>query len=68
MDIKQIQNKFNPEYDTIIAALEHVRKFIIAEKLVIYGGQAIDYALRIKGEKIYSDHELPDFDVFSKFT
>ena len=55
----------NSEYDIIIAALEHVRQFIIAEKLIIYGGQAIDYALRMKGKQIYSDHELPDFDMFS---
>ena len=31
-------------------ALEIVRDFIVRKKLVIYGGLAIDYALRLKSE------------------
>ena len=41
--------------------------FIRHRNLIIYGGTAIDYALRLKGEQIYPDEDLPyaDYDVFS---
>lgn len=42
-----------------------VEKLIKKKKLIIYGGLAIDYALRLKGDKIYDDNALPDFDVYS---
>ncbi len=48
------------------AALEIVRAFIIERGLVLYGGLAIDYALRArKAPPIYSDVQRPDFDFFS---
>lgn len=47
------------------SALELVRKFIIERQLVLYGGQAIDFALRLKGGQIYPDHQTPDYDCFS---
>lgn len=46
-------------------ALEIVRKFIIERGRILYGGQAIDFALRLKGSRIYPDHQTPDFDFFS---
>jgi hypothetical protein len=46
-------------------ALEMVRKFIIEKGLILYGGQAIDFALRLKGSKIYPPHQIPDYDFFS---
>jgi hypothetical protein len=46
-------------------ALEIVRKFIVERGLILYGGQAIDFALRLKGSRIYPDHQTPDFDFFS---
>jgi hypothetical protein len=46
-------------------ALEIVRLFIIEKGLILYGGLAIDYALRLKGSKIYPKHQLPDYDCFS---
>jgi hypothetical protein len=46
-------------------ALEIVRAFIVERGLVLYGGQAIDYALRLRGARIYPDHQTPDFDFFS---
>lgn len=46
-------------------ALELVRRFIVERGLVLYGGQAIDYALRLKGSRIYPDFQTPDFDCFS---
>ena len=46
-------------------ALEIVRKFIIERGLILFGGLAIDYALRIKGDRIYPDEQRPDFDFLS---
>lgn len=46
-------------------ALEIVKQFIVERKLILYGGQAIDFALRLKGSGIYPDHQIPDYDFFS---
>jgi len=46
-------------------ALAVVRQFIADRGLILYGGQAIDYAMRLRGEKLYPDHQTPDFDFFS---
>jgi hypothetical protein len=46
-------------------ALEIVRQFIVARGLILFGGLAIDYALRLKGGRLYPDGQRPDFDVFS---
>jgi hypothetical protein len=46
-------------------ALEIVRQFIIDRKLILFGGLAIDYALRLKGDRIYPDDQRPDFDFIS---
>ncbi len=46
-------------------ALEIVRQFIVERGLILYGGQAIDFALRLKGSRIYPDHQRPDYDAFS---
>src|SRR5205085_2130835 len=47
--------------DTILKALECVRRFIILKKLIIVGGMAIDFNLRLKGSKLYADDTLPDY-------
>lgn len=46
-------------------ALDIVRRFIIDRGLILFGGLAIDYALRLKGSRIYPDDERPDFDFLS---
>ncbi len=46
-------------------ALEVVRAFIVERGLVLYGGTAIDRALRLKGAKLYPDEERPDYDAYS---
>lgn len=58
---------FDPAYRDIMRAIDIVRKYIIEHKLIIYGGLAIDYALRLVGDQIYLDNAtaIPDFDVFS---
>jgi hypothetical protein len=51
--------------DLMLESLDIVKKFIIDNKLIITGGMAIDFALRLKGEKLYDDKTLPDYDFFS---
>ena len=63
--LKSIQQTRDIDRDTIIRALTIVRNFLIERKLLIYGGLAVDYALRIHGDQIYPDTELPDYDMFS---
>lgn len=46
-------------------ALEIVRQFIIAKKRLLTGGMSVDYALKLKGTKLYADDVLPDYDLFS---
>jgi hypothetical protein len=50
--------------DTLIA-LGLVKKYVCKNKLLIVGGMAIDFALRLKGEKLYEDDILPDYDFYS---
>ena len=46
-------------------ALEVVVKFIKKRKLILVGGMAIDYALRLKGSQLYADESVPDYDFLS---
>lgn len=63
--LKHISQDRNKDKDLIINAQEIVKKFIIDRKLIIFGGLAIDYALRLKGSSIYYDGDLPDYDCVS---
>lgn len=49
----------------IIKIFEIVKEYIRDNNLVVYGGLAIDYILRLKGDKIYDDNIIPDLDVYS---
>jgi hypothetical protein len=62
---KHITKKHSGEFANILKALEIIRKFIQTRQLILYGGIAIDYALRLKGDKIYNDDDLPDYDFWS---
>ena len=59
--------KHDPAYGDIIAAIDIIKQFIIDHGLIIYGGSAIDYALRLHGDKEYPDEALaiPDLDFYS---
>lgn len=46
-------------------ALEVVRKFIKKHNRILVGGMAIDFALRLKGTKLYPDNKFPDYDFVS---
>lgn len=63
--LKWIAQDRNKDKDTILNAQKIVKQFIIDRKLVIFGGLAIDYALRLKGSSIYYDQDLPDYDCVS---
>lgn len=51
--------------DATARALDLVRDFIAERGLILYGGQAIDFALRLRGSRLYPDHQTPDYDFFS---
>lgn len=51
--------------DVLINALAIVSQFIIDNDLIIVGGCAIDYALRLYGDSIYDDNDLSDYDCVS---
>lgn len=52
--------------DKIEFALNLVKDYIIKNKLLIVGGTAIDYALKLKKETLYNDlYQVPDFDIMS---
>lgn len=42
-----------------------VEEFLRKKKRIVYGGQAIDFALRLKGDKLYEDYTIPDYDFYS---
>lgn len=64
-DFELVAEKRDVDGALLDRALELVRAFIVERGLVLYGGTAIDRALRLKGSKLYPDEERPDYDVFS---
>jgi hypothetical protein len=64
---EQIAIRHDPIYNQILRAIDIVKKFIVNRGLIVYGGTAIDYALRGHGDKIYPDDLLlvPDLDFYS---
>jgi hypothetical protein len=67
-DDKYFENLQMHSTDTfkyIKKALDIAKNFIIERKLILYGGIAIDYALKKKGSKLYDEDTLPDYDVLS---
>ena len=53
------------DYEKTNNLMKIVKKFILRKELIIYGGTAIDYALKLKGQKLYDDLIHPDIDVYS---
>jgi hypothetical protein len=52
-------------YTDITRALDVVKEFIINKNLILVGGMAIDFALRLMGDNIYTDNQIPDYDFYS---
>lgn len=46
-------------------ALNAVREYIIDNELLLVGGMAIDIALKENGTGIYTEYEIPDYDIVS---
>lgn len=52
-------------YEEITNALDIVRDFIKQNKRILYGGMAVDLALKKKGRRLYAEGILPDYDFMS---
>ena len=55
-------NHYKPLIDK---ALKMTEEYVSQQKLILVGGMAIDIALRVKGQSIYDDDTLPDYDIIS---
>jgi hypothetical protein len=64
-EYKALERKHDVDKDIITDSSKIVKKFIENTGIIIVGGTAIDYALRLKGSSIYGDDELPDYDCIS---
>ncbi len=66
-EFEYLVTTFDPLYKDLAIAIDLVKQFIIDHNLLSYGGTAIDYCLRLKGDKIYPDGllKVPDLDFFS---
>lgn len=64
-DLEEIAVNHTYNIKEIREGCEIVEKYLKKHKLILYGGQAIDYALRIYNDKIYPDYQIPDYDFYS---
>lgn len=66
-DYEATSARMDPWFTTATTAIDIIKKFIADRKLIIYGGTAVDYALRLRGDNIYPDEALalPDLDFYS---
>lgn len=62
---KNLLISHSPDSMLILRCLDIVKRYLIREKLIIVGGMAIDFALRLKGRKLYDDDDVPDYDFVS---
>lgn len=63
--LESVVLKHNIFSNFILAAFDIVENFIKERGLILYGGQSLDFALRLKGSQIYDDSSIPDYDFFS---
>ena len=61
-ELERIVNEGNMYKDIIAESLREVHLFIAKRNLLLYGGMAIDLALRAKGSHMYGPDVLPDYD------
>lgn len=67
-DYDDIVFNHDPMKQKMLDAYAIVREFASEQECLVYGGVAIDYALRLKGSHIYGETEpekVPDLDVLS---
>lgn len=56
---------YDPAFNDINKMLDVIREFITKNNLIVYGGTALDMALRMHGDKIYPDELPSDLDFYS---
>jgi hypothetical protein len=61
-DYETVLVTHDPLYEITVSSVEIIKQFIVDNKFIIYGGTAIDYALRLAGSYLYSDSKLIQFD------
>ena len=65
-EYEDVAAKSIPHRNDVLGALDVVKKFIKKKKLILYGGIAIDYALKHAGHVgIYAEDAVPDYDFAS---
>lgn len=65
-NIERLQEISQYDRDLISSALNHTKEFIRDKELILYGGLALDYALKAEGDiGIYRSTTLPDYDFMS---
>jgi len=62
----EIETKKYYAYNTLRKCAEFVRDFAHRNNLILKGGQSLDYAFRLHGNKLYEDYALPDYDFVSE--
>jgi Poly(A) polymerase catalytic subunit len=53
------------DFNILSRATEIAKTFIKNKKLIVVGGQAIDFALKLKGKSLYENELLMDLDIIS---
>jgi hypothetical protein len=62
---KNVLAEHQANFRDFLRAQEIIKKYIETHDCILYGGTAIDYALRLRGDSIYAESDLPDFDFWS---
>lgn len=65
INYKLIKFQRSTMFKQLTEALDITREWIKKREFILIGGQSIDYAMRIKGEKLYNDEDIPDYDFYS---
>lgn len=63
--LEALAQEYATDGPMIDRALAAVRAFIVERGRIVYGGLAIDFALRLRGERLYPDGKRPDYDFMS---
>jgi hypothetical protein len=62
---KYIGRTLESDWSSLSILEDIIVKFIVKKELILYGGISLDYALKLKGKTIYSNHDVSDYDVYS---
>ncbi len=61
----QLSIRSDPMFETAQEANRLVQEYLRERQLIVYGGEAIDGAVRLRGGALYSDDNIPDYDFYS---